>query len=103
MKSVCTWYVVGALSAMLWCFADYIPELWDMPPCDQCWHERFFGLVRPERSFKPHARVIQRFAASGPKVKPALRKVTLELSPDEYYQTPAAHAKCYYQKFLEIK
>ena len=24
---------VGATGAMTWCFADYVPELWNIPPC----------------------------------------------------------------------
>ena len=53
---------VGATGAMTWCFADYVPELWDRPPCDEFKHERFFGLVRPDGSLKPHAKAIRDFA-----------------------------------------
>ena len=49
---------VGALGAMIWCFADYAPELHGRPPCDENRHERFFGLVRPDGSVKPHAEVL---------------------------------------------
>jgi len=41
---------VGATGAALWCFADYTPDLYDRPPCDEAIHERFFGLVRPDGS-----------------------------------------------------
>jgi endo-1,4-beta-mannosidase len=61
---------VGALGAMLWCFADYVPELYHRPPCDEAWHERFFGLVRPDGSLKPHAAIIKRFAATKPSMQP---------------------------------
>jgi endo-1,4-beta-mannosidase len=53
-------------SAMIWCFADYVPELWDLSPCNNSQHERFFGLVRPNGSLKPHAKAIQEFAATCP-------------------------------------
>ena len=33
----------GATGAMLWCYADYIPELWDLPPCNNARNERFFS------------------------------------------------------------
>ena len=59
---------VGATGAMLWCYADYIEALWDKPPCDEARHERFFGLVRPDGSLKPHAEVIKRFAQTNPVV-----------------------------------
>jgi endo-1,4-beta-mannosidase len=91
---------VGALGAMLWCYADYIPALYQRPPCDEARHERFFGLVRPDGSLKPHAAVIQRFAATQPSVQPAQRPLSLEISPEVYYQEPLTHAKRLYQTFL---
>jgi endo-1,4-beta-mannosidase len=91
---------VGALGAMLWCYADYVPELYLRPPCDEAWHERFFGLVRPDGSLKPHAAVVKRFAATNPSIQPAQRQVVLEMSPEVYYQAPLAHAKQLYQTFL---
>jgi endo-1,4-beta-mannosidase len=91
---------VGALGAMLWCWADYAPELYDRPPCDEAWHERFFGLVRPDGSLKPHAEVIKRFAATQPNVQPAQRRVALDVTPDVYYQDPLAHARRLYKTFL---
>jgi endo-1,4-beta-mannosidase len=92
---------VGALGAMLWCYADYIPELYNRPPCLEARHERFFGLVRPDGSLKPHARVIKRFAATQPKVQPPQRSVTLDISPEAYYQNPLKHAKNLYQTLCD--
>jgi endo-1,4-beta-mannosidase len=82
---------VGATGAFLWCYADYSAELWGKPPCDEAWHERFFGLVRPDGSLKPHAEVIRHFAATQPRVQPATRTVALDISPDAFYEEPAAH------------
>jgi endo-1,4-beta-mannosidase len=76
---------VGASGAMLWCWADYSSELWSQPPCDEAWHERFFGMVRPDGTLKPHAEVIRRFAATKPVVKPATRPVRLGMSAEEFY------------------
>ena len=90
---------VGASGAALWCFADYIPELYNLPPCDESWHERFFGLVRSDGSLKPHAQALQRFAAARPKIRPALRKVALDITPEEYYQDPARHMQRLYGEF----
>lgn len=93
---------VGSLGAMLWCYADYVPELWNKPPCDENRHERFFGLVRPDGSLKPHAHVIQRFAASQPTVQdPAPRRLTLDITPDEYYRSPNEHLPRLYQRYLD--
>jgi len=91
---------VGAIGAMIWCYADYAPELYDRPPCKDSWHERFFGLVRPDGSLKPHARVIQEFARTKPMVQPATRTVKLDVTPDEYYTDPFAHAMRLYQNYI---
>jgi endo-1,4-beta-mannosidase len=91
---------VGATGAMTWCFADYVPELWDRPPCDAFQHERFFGLVRPDGSLKPHAKVVRDFAASRPTVQPARRKMTLDVTPDEFYRAPEEHYQRLYAKWV---
>lgn len=90
---------VGALGAVIWCFADYAPRLYDRPPCDQSRHERFFGLVRPDGSLKPHAEVMRRFAESRPVVRPESRRVELDISPEAYYRDPYGHAVRLYRKF----
>jgi endo-1,4-beta-mannosidase len=90
---------VGATGAVLWCYADYVPELWNRPPCYESRHERFFGLVRPDGSLKPHAEVIKRFAATKPIVQPARRTVTLDVSPESYYQDPLGHARRLYNNY----
>lgn len=93
---------VGATGAMLWCYADYIPELWDKPPCSESRHERFFGLVRPDGSLKPHAEVIRRFAASLPKVQTeGVRTVQLSVTPDGYYEDATGHFEAGYAEFLK--
>lgn len=90
---------VGATGAMIWCYADYIAELWDKPPCDEQHHERFFGLVRPDGTLKPHAQVIKDFAATKPMIRPAARKVELDITPEEYYSAPRDHAVRLYGKY----
>src|SRR5262249_30813442 len=83
---------VGATGAFMWCYADYIEELWDRPPCSESKHERFFGLVRPNGTLKPHAQVIKDFAATNPTVLDTpTRKVELDITPDEFYKSPAQH------------
>lgn len=91
---------VGGLGAMLWCFADYAEALWSRPPCDESWHERHFGLVRPDGTLKPHAEVVRRFAASGSVSLPARRMVSLDVNPEAYYASPLANAKRLYGAFV---
>ena len=90
----------GATGAMLWCYADYVPELWNLPPCQNYQHERWFGLVRPNGTLKPHARVIQEFAKTNPQVKPIPEYAKITISPEVYYQNPTRHLVDLYQKYL---
>jgi endo-1,4-beta-mannosidase len=91
----------GATGALLWCFADYARELWELPPCQTQWHERFFGLVRPDGSLKPHAKVIQEFAKTKPQVKPIPEYAKLSVNADEFYKEPLAHLVRLYQQYVE--
>jgi endo-1,4-beta-mannosidase len=79
-------HAIGATGAMIWCFADYAEELWDVPPCGESRHERHFGLVRPDGTLKPHAEVIKQFAATHPQVKPVPAYAKFPgLTGDDYY------------------
>lgn len=92
---------IGATGAMVWCFADYIPELWGLPPCDEAQHERFFGLVRPDGSLKPHAAVIKQFAASHPEVKPIPDYARLKVNANEFYGDPKSHLMDLYAQYIK--
>jgi endo-1,4-beta-mannosidase len=91
---------VGASGALIWCFADYVPELWDRPPCSGSWHERYFGLVRPDGTLKPHTRVLKDFAATCPTVGPALKQVKLPFTADEFYRAPRESTVALYRQWL---
>jgi endo-1,4-beta-mannosidase len=91
----------GATGAMIWCFADYAQELWDLPPCNNSQHERFFGLVRPDGSLKPHAKVIHEFAATNPQVKPIPDYAKFEVDPEEFYKNPVPHLLDFYAQYLK--
>jgi hypothetical protein len=93
---------VGSTGAMMWCFADYIEELWDRPPCDPdgAIHERHFGLIRADGSVKPHAEVIRDFSSSRPTVQPAVRR--LEVNPLTYYEDPEGNARRAYKQYLGL-
>jgi endo-1,4-beta-mannosidase len=91
---------VGATGAIVWCFADYVEALWDKPPCDAQIHERFFGLVRPDGSLKPHAEVIKQFAATHPQVQPIPDWARLDVKPAEFNQDPNANVRKHYAPYL---
>lgn len=90
----------GVTGAMLWCFADYVPELWDLPPCQNSQHERWFGLVRPDGSLKPHALVMKEFAETRPNVKPIPSYARLAVDADAFYTNPIAALPELYQQYL---
>ena len=54
----------GCLGAMLWCYSDYAPSLWQHPPFDLAPHERSFGLWRIDGSPKPAVAAIAAFAGA---------------------------------------
>jgi endo-1,4-beta-mannosidase len=93
----------GATGAFVWCFADYIQDLWEKPPCKESKHERFFGLVRPDGSLKPHAQVLKDFAATQPTVQPIPAYAKFDLDPDDFYKSPAEQLPGLYQQYLSRK
>jgi endo-1,4-beta-mannosidase len=93
----------GTTGAMLWCYADYTPDLYDRPPCNEYRHERTFGLVRPDGSIKPHAKVIQAFAATNPIVRPIPNWAKLKIDGDAYYQSPRDSLIALYPQYLTQK
>ena len=92
----------GAAGAYAWCYADYVPRLFDRPPLATAIRERTFGLVRPDRSEKPAADVFRRFSErriKGTLVQGAVPRV-LDVSADEYYRTPEKHFGRLYSKWV---
>jgi endo-1,4-beta-mannosidase len=90
----------GATGAVIWCFADYAYDLWDRPPCQNQWHERFFGLVRPDGTLKPHVKVLQDFAKTNPQVKPIPGFARLNVDPDAFYAEPLPHLAYLYEEYV---
>ncbi|MDZ4768454.1 MAG: cellulase family glycosylhydrolase [Chloroflexota bacterium] len=93
----------GSTGAITWCFADYHESLWDRPPCSTSVHERFFGLVRPDGSLKPHAEVIRAFAATQPTVRAIPAWAKLAIAPDEFYADPTQNTIALYHTYLAQK
>lgn len=54
----------GCVGAMLWCYSDYDPALWESPPFDLAPHERTFGLWRVDGSPKPSVAAIAAFVGA---------------------------------------
>jgi len=90
---------VGATGAMVWCYADYHESLWDRPPCDTKLHERYFGLVRPDGSLKPHAEVIRDFIASRPVIEAPSARARIGVDGDAFYADPGTALPELYRAF----
>ena len=93
---------VGALGAFAWCFPDYDRKLWNRPPCDFQWHERFFGLVRADGSMKAMGRAMRDFSRTKPKVQAPERTVTMPVSADEFYKNPRAFLPGMYKDYGKL-
>ena len=86
----------------MWCFADYVEDLWDRPPCSDFRHERSFGLVRPDGSLKPHAEALREFAETKPTVRHTVPDwAQIKVDSDVYYLDPAGHIERLYKQYLD--
>ncbi len=68
----------GRLGAYWWCWADYADGLQHEPPFDRAPHERSFGIVRADGSFKPVARMLSEVAKEGRTVRESADPVMFE-------------------------
>jgi endo-1,4-beta-mannosidase len=87
----------GALGAMWWCWADYLPELAEQPPFDRAPHELRFGIVRSDGSEKPIARTLAALAAENREVLPPR---TLAVDETSYYACLPESTSKLYHRFL---
>ena len=78
-------HVPGALA---WCYADYVPGLWDRPPIARAIRERTFGLVRADGSEKPAVDVLRRAATAPLPPAGALTDPLNGMTADDYYRDP---------------
>jgi hypothetical protein len=77
----------GCVGAMLWCYSDYDPAIWDEPPLDLALHERSFGLWRANGSPKPSVAVVEAFAGA-PRLAGPGDYAWIDLEPEEFLVDP---------------
>jgi hypothetical protein len=85
---------------MLWCYADYAPHLWDLPPLDEAPHERSFGRWRSDGSPKPALKAIAE-ARNWQRVQATTDLSWIDLEPSDFYLAPLANLKRLYARFRE--
>jgi endo-1,4-beta-mannosidase len=89
----------GCLGAMLWCYSDYDPALWDDPPLDLAVHERSFGLWRADGSPKPAVAAIAAFAGADRCDDAFDDRTWIDLDRDEFYLDPGAQLPRLYHRY----
>lgn len=90
----------GSMGALLWCYADYAPQLHDHPPLDLAVHERTFGLWRADGT--PKAAVAEIRARSGRAC--ATLKTTrpwVDVTVDEFASDRRYHLTRLYERYLQ--
>ena len=88
----------GCLGAMLWCYSDYDPALWEAPPLDLALHERSFGLWRADGSPKPSVAAVGAFVGADRCVS-ADDDTWIDLDPDEFFLDPSAQMPRLYGRY----
>jgi hypothetical protein len=88
----------GCTGAMLWCYADYVPAVWDHPPLDVAVHERSFGLWRSDGSPKPALAAVKALAGSAQTNSPA-EHAWLDVDPAAFRASPGTHLPRLYARY----
>lgn len=86
----------GCLGAMLWCYSDYSPALWESPPLDRARHERTFGLWRVDGSPKPSVAAVAAFAGAE-RCQVAQTEPWIDIEPDEFWLDPSRQLRRLYR------
>lgn len=94
---------MGMTGALVWCYGDYHPDLWDKPPLKDNPHERYFGLFRHDGSPKPAATLIRSWSRQPER---QCRHIEIPTSAwlegedrEEFYKNPLSELKRLYEKF----
>jgi endo-1,4-beta-mannosidase len=94
----------GSMGALLWCYADYVPEIWQNPPLDKALHERSFGIWRADGSPKPALAAVEKFAKrpAAPVTResePVENGAWIDVDQAEFYRAPGAHLPRLYRRY----
>jgi endo-1,4-beta-mannosidase len=87
----------GCVGSMLWCYADYDPDLWAAPPLDEAPHERSFGLWRADGTPKPAVAEVAAFAGRV-RLEPGPHD-WIDIDEGEYWREPGAHLARLYGRY----
>jgi endo-1,4-beta-mannosidase len=88
----------GCLGALLWCYSDYDPALWQQPPFDLAPHERRFGLWRIDGSPKPAVAAIAAFVGAE-RCTPGPPDAWIDIDRDEFFLDPSGQLARLYRRY----
>lgn len=100
--------LAGCSGAMVWCYADYAPDMWPVPPLDEATHERSFGLWRSDGSAKPAVSEVAAFAGR-PRLDDTLGSKAgdaadfIDIDPRTYWLDPAPELARLYRRYREMR
>ena len=90
----------GCLGALLWCYSDYDPALWESPPFDLAPHERSFGLWRADGSPKPAVAAVAAFVGAA-RCTAAHADAWIDIDRHEFRLDPRAQLPRLYRRYRE--
>jgi len=88
----------GCLGAMLWCYSDYEPALWQNPPLDLARHERTFGLWRSDGSAKPSVAGVAAFVGAE-RCAVEHPDPWIDIERDEFWSDPGGQLSRLYRRY----
>jgi hypothetical protein len=90
----------GCVGAMLWCYSDYDPALWESPPLDLVTHERSFGLWRVDGSPKPSVAAVAAFVGAE-RCAAGDADAWIDIDPGEFLRNARAQLPRLYRRCRE--
>ena len=88
----------GCVGAMLWCYSDYDPAIWQNPPLDLARHERTFGLWHADGTAKPSVSVVAEFVGAGRCVSDHA-DAWIDIERDQFWSDPGGHLPRLYRRY----
>jgi endo-1,4-beta-mannosidase len=89
----------GCVGAMLWCYSDYAPALWERPPLDLAVHERSFGLWRADGSPKPAVAAVAAFVRADQCDTSTDDESWIDIDREEFYLDPSVQLPRLYGRY----
>ena len=92
----------GCLGAMLWCYSDYDPALWESPPFDLAPHERTFGLWQVDGSPKASVAAVAAFVGAE-RCAVGQADEWIDIDRDELQLDPSTHVPRLYRRYRDSR